>query len=122
MCAFEWFKRFREGCDSFEDKSSHGQLSTAQNLETVAEGCELVARVSRVTLKLMEDQLKMIYRTFPDDVGNREIFAKISLHILMHEQQEQSHRVGNFIVVWWRSPAHLINLTSHWLPLFYSLK
>jgi hypothetical protein len=43
----------------------------------------------------MEDQLnnylKKIYQTFPDDLGNREIFAKIVPHIFMNEQQEQSH-------------------------------
>jgi hypothetical protein len=26
VCVFKWFKRFREGCDSFEDKSGHCQL------------------------------------------------------------------------------------------------
>jgi hypothetical protein len=25
-CIFKWFKRFREGCDSFEDESSQCQL------------------------------------------------------------------------------------------------
>lgn len=26
VCVFKWFKRFREGCDSFEAESSHWQL------------------------------------------------------------------------------------------------
>jgi hypothetical protein len=26
VCVFKWFKRFREGCDSFENESSHCQL------------------------------------------------------------------------------------------------
>jgi hypothetical protein len=26
VCVFKWFKRFREGCDSFEDESDHCQL------------------------------------------------------------------------------------------------
>jgi hypothetical protein len=30
VCVFEWFKRFREECDSFEDESSHGHLLTAK--------------------------------------------------------------------------------------------
>jgi hypothetical protein len=50
ICVFEWFKRFREGCDSFEDESSHCQLRTAKNLKTVAEGFELVAIISRGTV------------------------------------------------------------------------
>ena len=69
---------------------------------TIAEGFELVARVSWGTLNLMENQLhsnrKMIHQTFSDDLGSRNIFAEngwqeqsLSMWRLHCEMLEISH-------------------------------
>jgi len=54
---FEWFQRFREGREDLEDHLRNGRPSTEWNQGAVAKVRELVLRINRLTLKLIDDQL-----------------------------------------------------------------
>lgn len=51
----DWFKQLIWGGENLEDEPRSGRLSTVRNPETIAKTREIVARESRVTLKVMED-------------------------------------------------------------------
>jgi hypothetical protein len=50
------------GCEDLEDDSKSGWLLTAQNLETAAKVCELMARNHQTTLKLIKEQLHINHK------------------------------------------------------------
>jgi len=52
---FDWFKRLIYGGENLENEPRGGRLSTVRNPETVAKAREIVARGSRVTLKVTKD-------------------------------------------------------------------
>jgi hypothetical protein len=111
----EWFKRFRVGCEDFEDDSKSGWLLTSQNLETAAKVCELMARKHQTTPKLIKEQLhsnhelvRHIHHIFGKEKILSEVCATVPWmrnkrkesqlvnfvpHSLMDEQQEKSHNL-----------------------------
>jgi hypothetical protein len=57
MGVFEWLQRFIEGREDLEDHLRNGRPSTEWNQGAVAKVRELVLRINRLTLKLIDDQL-----------------------------------------------------------------
>jgi len=103
------------GCEDFEDDSESGWLLTAQNLETDAKVCDLMARKHQITLKLIMEQLHInhelvrhIHHIFGKEETLSEICATVPWmrnkrkesqlvnfvpHSLMDEQQVKSHNL-----------------------------
>jgi hypothetical protein len=93
LCAFRWFKRYREGCEEHEDEPSSRLLSTAENLEEVAKLCKLVARDHQMPLKLMVNQLhiktEIIHLILHEDLQKRKIYTKFVPHNHTYKQEEE---------------------------------
>jgi hypothetical protein len=60
---FEWFKLFKDGREDLQDDPRSGRPSTSRNADTVAYIREMVTRDSRLTLRMMSDELNISKKT-----------------------------------------------------------
>jgi len=68
------------GCEDLENYSKSGWLLTAQNLETAAKICELMARKQQTTLKLIRKQLHInheLVRQIHYIFGKKETLSEV---------------------------------------------
>jgi transposase len=88
---FEWFKRFRDGCEDLQDDPRSGRPSTSRNADTIKNVPEMVTRDRRLTLRIMSDELnintEMIRQILHEDLWKKKICAKFVPHSLTDEQK-----------------------------------
>jgi transposase len=89
----EWFKRFKDGRENFEDDPSSGRPSTSRNADTISNAREIVIRDRRWALRMMAYELnidmEMTRRILHEDLRKRKICAKYALRSLTHEQKQR---------------------------------
>jgi transposase len=57
----EWFRRFKDGREDLQYDPRSGRPSTSRNADTIANVRKMVIRGSRLTLRIMSDELNIHY-------------------------------------------------------------
>jgi transposase len=86
----EWFKRFRDGREDLQDGPNSGRPSNSRNADTIANVREMVTRGSRLTLRMMSDELNVNKGRFIKSsmkIYGRGRSAQSSSHSLTDEQK-----------------------------------
>jgi hypothetical protein len=60
----EWYARFRDGCDNLEDDELSEQPRAVRRPGMIKKFLELIWTYRRMTLRMMEEELKIIRETF----------------------------------------------------------
>jgi hypothetical protein len=88
---FILFKRFKDGHEDLQDDPRSGRPSTARNADTIANVREMVTPDSRLSLRMMSDELNInketIRQIHHEDL--RKICAKFLPHNLTDEQKKR---------------------------------
>ena len=89
---FEWHRRFKERRDQVEDDHRSGRPSISRTDENVERVRQTVRSDSRLTVRMIADELGMnserVWRIITQDLGMRKICAKMVLRLLNEGQKE----------------------------------
>jgi len=92
---FEWFKRFKDGWDSVEDRQHSGRPSTCTTPEMIAKVREVILEDRRQTIHDVCNRNGPSYlscqRILTDELNMRRSAAKFVPHLLNNDQRD--HRV-----------------------------
>ena len=58
---YQWFRRFKEGCDSFKYDQRSGKPSTARTEEMIAQVKEKIHADRRLTIREISDEMNMSF-------------------------------------------------------------
>ena len=86
---YKWFERFRNGCESVEDRERSGRPSTSKTQENVERVSEMIRSNRRLTIR----------EILPTDLKMRRVSAIFVPCVLMVEQKEEQFLSNNNITV-----------------------
>jgi len=88
---FEWFSRFKDGREDFEDDARSGRPKSVRTPELIEKVRQLIENDRRMTLRMLEDQVEAnkdtIHAILIEDLGKRKICSKFVPHFLTDEQK-----------------------------------
>ena len=86
----EWFRHFKDGQESVEDRKHSGQLSTCTILEMIVKVHEVILEDGRQTIHIVCNHVGLLYgscqRILADELNMRRIAAKFVPRLLKSEQ------------------------------------
>jgi len=87
---YEWFERFRNGCESVEDEERSGRPSTSETQENVERVSEMIRSNRRLTIReISEDVNGSVQNILATDLDMRRVSAKFVLRVLTVEQKQK---------------------------------
>ena len=91
---FEWFKGFKDGRESVEDRKHSGRMPTCTPPEMIAKVCEVILEDKTQTIQDVCNRVGLSHgscqRIPVDELNMRRIAAK-TVHLLNNDQQD--HRI-----------------------------
>jgi hypothetical protein len=91
---FEWFKSFKDGLESVEDRKLSGRPSTCTTPETIAKVCEVILEFGRQTIHDVCNRVGLSHdscrRILVDKLNMRRIAAKT---VRFSNNDQRDHRI-----------------------------
>ena len=88
---YDWFKHFRDGKETTEDKPRSGWPSTSRTPDTIERVRQKLAQDRRVTLRLMTEELGInkdtVHTIICKDMGKWKICSRFVPHKLTDKQK-----------------------------------
>ena len=83
---YKWFERFRNGCESVEDKERSGHSSTSKTQENVERVSEMIRSNRQLTIREISEDLNVSYRSVQNilttDLNMRRVSVKFVPQVL----------------------------------------
>jgi len=96
---YKWFERFRNGCESVEDKERSGRPSTSKTQEKVERVSEMIWLNRRLTIREIFEDTNISYGSVQNilttDLNIRWVSAKFVPCVLTVEQKQQRLSIVN---------------------------
>jgi len=90
---YKWFKRFRNGCESVEDKGRSRRTSTSKIQENVERVSKMIRSNRRLTIREIYEDMNNSCGSKQNilitDLNMRRVSAKFVPRVLMVEQKQQ---------------------------------